>query len=67
MTEEQINEVRALQEEYLLKKEGWREGQAFFNALHTLYPDEANSIRDTVYDCFYQNICDQTIKYLRQH
>ena len=53
MTQEELNEVHALKEEYLLRNKDWREGQAFFNALHTIDPDTAEKIRGTAYDPYY--------------
>jgi hypothetical protein len=32
-----------------------RTGQNMFNALYRLFPDVANEIRGTEYDCFYGN------------
>jgi len=33
----------------------WREGQAVFNALHSLHPELADEIRTTELDPFYQD------------
>lgn len=37
------------------KPEEWRLGQAYFNYAEELYPEEANQLRGTEYDCFYDN------------
>lgn len=36
-----------------MKNKDWRKGQAFFNALHTLFPDVADEIRATDKDPYY--------------
>jgi hypothetical protein len=33
----------------------WRTGQAYFNALYTLYPEVADAVRATDADPFYQD------------
>lgn len=37
------------------KPEEWRLGQAYFNYAEELYPEEANQLRGTKYDCFYND------------
>jgi len=37
------------------KPEEWRLGQAYFNYAEELYPNEANQLRGTKYDCFYND------------
>ena len=37
------------------KPEEWRLGQAYFNYAYELYPKEADELRGTEYDCFYDN------------
>ena len=37
------------------KPKEWRLGQAYFNYAEELYPKEANQLRGTEYDCFYDN------------
>jgi len=53
MTEKELEQVRVLAGNYLQSYRNWREGQAYFNALHELHPDRANLIRGTEYDMFY--------------
>ncbi len=59
LTDEQLAARVTLEEvthlAYTMRAEhpGWREGQCFFNALHTLRPDLANKIRGTRMDPFH--------------
>jgi len=65
LTQEQLDKVLELQREYLTQYPQLRAGQAFFNALYTLYPIVADEIRGTDYDPFYQNVrIDNCIKYI---
>ena len=38
-----------------IKYPDWRTGQAYFNIVHTYYPDIAEQVRGTKYDCFYDD------------
>ena len=55
ITQKELREVRKKQVELQKKYYDWRKGQCFFNALHMLFPDIANSIRRTKYDPFHTN------------
>lgn len=65
LTKEDINKVYNIQQEYLAKYFCWRKGQAFFNALHHLFPDEASKIVGTDIDPYHidKNI-EKCIEYL---
>ena len=40
---------------YLCERDGFRNGQALFNALYDVDPDLANKLRSTHVDCFHQD------------
>lgn len=63
LTQEQLYNVEQLQLKMLEQYPEWRKGQAYFNAIHDLYPDIANSIRGTELDCFYN---DKNIKKIKE-
>lgn len=60
-----VETVSILSKQMLKENKNWRKGQAVFNALHTLYPDIADSIRTTKYDPFHDdNIVKDLYNYL---
>jgi len=55
LTEDQITQVIAEQQEFLETFPMWRKGQSLFNALCVLYPDIADEIRGTSLDPFHRD------------
>lgn len=56
LTIEQIGQVASRAEERRrLTKGGERKGQALFNALAEMFPEEAEKVRGQNSDCFYQD------------
>jgi len=55
ITTEQYDSVLEAAAEAQKQYPSWRWGQAVFNALYWLYPDEANMIRGTKQDMFYRD------------
>jgi len=55
MTKEQIDLIVANAEYNRIQYPHWRQGQAIFNSAFNLFPYEANQLRATPHDCFYDN------------
>lgn len=65
LTKDEVIQVEIKCGDMMQKNKSWRYGQAFFNALHTLFPDQANEIRGTQYDPFYiDSRVEQCIKFI---
>lgn len=67
LTKQELNDVFKLTYDMISLNERLRLGQAFFNALHTIHPETANSIRATDYDTFYNDkIMDKCLDYISE-
>jgi len=56
MTTEQIHKIKERAKEQRITYPQWRAGQSIFNAAFELYPYQADQIRSTFHDCFYDDL-----------
>ena len=50
-----ILNIRRKAATYIMRNTEIREGQSIFLAAYELFPDKANQLRGTNYDCFYED------------
>lgn len=55
VSEDKINYAYKLAEKYSEAHKDWRWGQCIFNAYKVVFPIETDEIRETNFDCFYDD------------